>query len=249
MKKYWKLLNKIEKRIKNKTMEGLHSKKISKGANSGESTQKYVDVDEIRDGVVVLKSGALRSILLVSSINFELKSTDEQDAIIQQYQGFLNSLDFPTQIMINSRRLNIEPYLDFLGEKEKKQTNELLRLQISEYRNFVKNLTEVSNIMSKSFYIVVPFSPIENTEGGIFNKISSIFSQKQQISKKREALETYKNQLWQRVDHITAGLGGIGLKLVPLQTEEIIELLYNSYNPNVYKNVIIKDIDKVELKN
>jgi hypothetical protein len=228
-------------------MEKLHSKKIAGEKNGGNSTQKYVDVEEIRDGVIVLKSNSLRSVLLVSSINFDLKSTEEQDAIIQQYQGFLNSLDFPTQILINSRRLNVEPYLDFLGEKEKKQTNELLRLQISEYRNFIKNLTEVSNIMTKFFYIVVPFSPIENKEGGMFNKISTLFSPKQEIIKKRETFETYKNQLWQRVDHIIAGLSGIGLKIVPLQTEEIIELLYNSYNPNVFKSVIIKDVDKVEL--
>jgi len=227
-------------------MERLHSKKIS-GEKSGNSTQKYVDVEEIRDGVIVLKSGSLRSILLVSSINFDLKSTEEQDAIIQQYQGFLNSLDFPAQILINSRRLNVEPYLDFLGEKGKKQTNELLRLQISEYRNFIKNLTEVSNIMTKFFYIVVPFSPIETKEGGLFNKVSALLSPKQEIMRKRETFETYKNQLWQRVDHIIAGLSGIGLKIVPLQTEEIIELLYNSYNPNVFKSVIIKDVDKVEL--
>jgi hypothetical protein len=227
-------------------MEKLNSKKSDTG-NSGNSTQRYVDVEEIRDGVIVLKNGSLRSILLVSSINFDLKSTDEQDAIIQQYQGFLNSLDFPLQILINSRRLNVEPYLDFLGEKEKKQTNELLRLQISEYKNFIKNLTEVSNIMTKFFYIIVPFSPVESKEGGIFNKISAIFSPRQEVLKKREAFEMYKNQLWQRVDHISSGLSGIGLKLVPLKTEEIIELLYNSYNPNVCKNVIIKDIDKVEL--
>ncbi len=228
-------------------MEKLHLKQNAGGGNSGSSTQKYVDVEEIRDGVIVMKNGSIRSILLVSSINFDLKSTEEQDAIIQQYQGFLNSLDFPAQILISSRKMNIEPYLDFLSEKGKKQTNELLRLQISEYKNFIKNLTEVSNIMTKFFYIVVPFSPIESKEGGLFNKISALFAPKQEIMKKRENFETYKNQLWQRVDHIIAGLSGIGLKIVPLQTEEIIELLYNSYNPNVYKGVIIKDIDQVEL--
>ncbi|MFA5777427.1 MAG: hypothetical protein WC906_03240 [Parcubacteria group bacterium] len=228
-------------------MENLHSKKLIREANSGTSTQQYVDVEEIKDGVIILKNSSLRSVMLVSSINFDLKSTDEQDAIIQQYQGFLNSLDFSTQILISSRRLNIEPYLDFLGEKEKKQTNELLKLQISEYRNFIKNLTEISNIMTKLFYIVVPFSPIENKEGGIFDKVSSIFSPKQEISRKKENFETYKNQLWQRVDHVISGLSGIGLKIVPLKTEEIVELMYNSYNPNVYKSVIIKDVDKIEL--
>jgi len=101
--------------------------------------------------------------------------------------------------------------------------------------------------MTKFFYIVVPFSPVESKEGGIFNKISAIFSPQQEVLKKREFFETYKNQLWQRVDHVISGLSGIGLKLVPLKTEEIIELLYNSYNPNVFKSVVIKDIDKIEL--
>jgi hypothetical protein len=228
-------------------MENLHSKRLAAEKNSGNSTQRYVDVEEIKDGVIVLKNSSLRSVMLVSSINFDLKSTEEQDAIIQQYQGFLNSLDFSTQILISSRRLNIDPYLDFLGEKERKQMNELLRLQISEYKNFIKNLTEISNIMTKFFYIIVPFSPVENKEGGIFDKVSSIFSPKQEILRKKENFETYKNQLWQRVDHVISGLSGIGLKIVPLKTEEIVELLYNSYNPNIYKSVIIKDVDKVEL--
>ena len=113
-------------------MEVLHSKKLG-GNVSGASTQKYVDVEEIKDGVVVLKNGSLRAILLVSSINFDLKSTEEQDGIINQYQGFLNSIDFPLQILISSRRINLDPYLEFVKDKEQHQTNELLRFQISEY--------------------------------------------------------------------------------------------------------------------
>ena len=228
-------------------MELLHSNKLS-GGGGGASTQKYVDVEEIRDGVIVLKNGALRSVLLVSSVNFDLKSTEEQDAIVGQYQSFLNSLDFPTQIVISSRKLNIKPYLEFLKNKESQQRNELLRLQISEYMNFIKNLTEVSNIMSKFFYIVVPFSPVETKEGGLFKKISSVFNPKQAITQKREAFETYENQLWQRVDHIIAGLSGIGVKVTPLSTGEIVELLYNSYNPTVYTKSITKETDKLELK-
>jgi len=143
--------------------------------------------------------------------------------------------------------LNINPYLDFLTEKEKKQPNELLRLQISEYKNFIKNLTEVSNIMSKIFYIVVPFSPVESNQGGFFQKLLSIFNPKQATLAKREMFETYKSQLWQRVDHIVAGLSGIGVHIAPLNTEEIIELLYNSYNPSIYTSTIIKNISDIEL--
>ncbi len=125
-------------------MEFLTPKKHESDASS---TQKYVDVEDVRDGIIVLKNGSIRCILLVSSINFDLKSSDEQDAIISQYQGFLNSLDFPLQIIVHSRRFRVEPYLEKLVEEEKHQENELLRFQISEYRNFVRNLTDVSNIM------------------------------------------------------------------------------------------------------
>lgn len=228
-------------------MELLHSKKLS-GAESGASTQKYVDVEEVKDGVIILKDGSLRAVLLVSSINFELKSTEEQEAIINQYQNFLNSLDFPVQVLISSRKLNIGPYLDYIKEKEHQQTNELLRLQMSEYRNFIKNLTDISNIMSKYFYIVVPFHPVESKEGGFFSRISAMFHPKQAAGEKKEILETYKNQLWQRLDHISAALTGVGLKLVPLKTDEMLELLYNSYNPSVFTATVIKDVDQLELE-
>jgi type IV secretory pathway VirB4 component len=218
------------------------------GGGGGLSTQKYVDVEEIRDGVIVLKNGSLRAVLLVSSINFDLKATEEQDAIINQYQNFLNSLDFPIQIVISSRKLNITPYLDFLKKKESELTNELLSLQLSEYRNFIKNLTDVSNIMSKFFYVVVPFYPIESAKGGFLDKFLGGKNSQSQVSRKRELFETYKNQLWQRVDHISAGLSGTGLKITMLKTEELIELLYNSYNPTTNSSSIIRGIEKVELR-
>lgn len=132
-------------------MESLHSKSLTTSSGDGLSTQKYVDVEEVRDGVIVLKNGSLRAVLLVSSINFDLKATEEQDSIIGQYQNFLNSLDFPIQIIVSSRKLNINPYLDYLKKKETQLTNDLLRLQLAEYQNFIKNLTDVSNIMSKFF--------------------------------------------------------------------------------------------------
>ncbi|EKE16017.1 MAG: hypothetical protein ACD_11C00054G0007 [uncultured bacterium] len=226
-------------------MELLHSKNLTSG-DAGSSTQKYVDVDEIKDGVIVLKNGSLRSILMVSAINFDLKSTEEQDGIISQYQSFLNSLDFPLQIMISSRKLNIEPYFEYLKKQESKLTNELLIFQIAEYRKFIKNLTEISGIMSKFFYVVVPFSPIESSKG---NFIENFFGgSSKDTDRKKQMFEVYKNQLWQRVDHIVAGLGGTGVKAVPLKTEEIIELMYNSYNPVTEHNTLLKNTDKLELK-
>lgn len=228
-------------------MEFLHSNKLS-GGEKGASTQEHIDVEEIKDGTIVLKSGALRSILLVSSINFDLKSGEEQALIIQQYQNFLNSLDFPVQIIVSSRKMNITPYLEYLEGMEKKQTNEILRFQTSEYRSFIKSLVDISNIMTKSFYVVVPFSPVESQEGGFFQKLTAIFSSKQGILKKREWFETYKSQLWQRVDYVINALSGTGVQVTQLKTDELIELLYNSYNPNVFTNTIIKDVNKIEFK-
>jgi len=229
-------------------MEFLHSEKLISG-KKGASTQKYVDVEEIKDDVIVLKNGSLRAILLVSSINFDLKSSEEQDAIIGQYQNFLNSLDFPIQIVISSRKFNIKPYLDILEKKEIQQENELLKFQISEYKNFVENLIKVSNIVSKFFYIVIPFYPVESREQGLLDKITAIFNPRQITAEKKVLFETYKNQLWQRADHISAGLSGIGVRVTLLKTEEIIELLYNSYNPSVFTNTIIKNrLDEIDFE-
>lgn len=228
-------------------MEKLYSKKIT-SQTSTSATQKYLDVAEVKEDTIVLKNGAMRAVLAVSAINFELKSTDEQEAIVNQYQNFLNSIDFPLQILISSRKLNMENYLEFLTEHEKQQPNELLRLQISEYRNFIDQLVSQSNIMDKNFYIIVPFSPIENENKGFFSNIGSLINPRRNILEKRENFETYKSQLFQRVDHITAALSGIGLRLVPLKTQELIEILFNSYNPSVYNFVGLADSSKLELK-
>jgi hypothetical protein len=228
-------------------MEFLHSKKLAKEPASS-PTQKYLDVAEIKDDVIVLKSGALRSILAVSAINFDLKSTDEQEAIIGQYQNFLNSVDFPVQIIISSRKLDMRNYFDFITSKEKNQPSELLRLQLSEYRNFIEQLIQGSDIMEKNFYIIVPFSPIENKDTNFFSNISNIMNPQKNILEKRENFETYRNQLLQRVDHIIASLSGIGLRIAPLKTDEIIELLFDSYNPEIFNASGLKDIEKLELQ-
>lgn len=229
-------------------MEFLNPKNQNPGTSSKSSTQQYVDVDEIRDGVVILKNGSLRAILLVSSLNFDLKSSDEQEGIILQYQNFLNSLDFPVQIVISSRRLNIEPYLALLSAREKEQENDLLRFQIEGYKKFVKELTESSSIMSKYFYAVVPFSSAEDEKSGAKDKILGLFKPKEAASNRPELFQTYRSQLLQRVGHVTAALSATGVHVTMLQTEEVIELLYNSYNPSVFSSAILKNIDQIELK-
>jgi len=228
-------------------MERLHNDNLS-GKTTTAAAQKFLEIAEIKEDVVVLKNGSLRAVLEISSINFDLKSTAEQEAIITQYQNFLNSVDFPMQILITSRKLNIESYLDFLNDKEKHQTNELLRLQLSEYREFIRNLVSASNIMDKNFYIIIPFSPIENKQQGFFGNLFNMMNPKKNIIEKRETFDTYKNQIYQRVDHVIAALSGIGLRIIPLKTQELVELFFYAYNPSVYNSASIEDISKLEIK-
>lgn len=228
-------------------MESLHSEKITKKASTS-PTQQFLDVAEVKEDTIVLKNGSLRSVMAVSAINYDLKSSEEQDAIVNQYQNFLNSLDFPVQILISSRKLNMNNYLEFIESREKEQNNELLRLQISEYKNFIGQLVTVSNIMEKNFYIIVPFSPIESKETGFFSNLTNMLNPQKNILEKREAFETYRNQLFQRVDHVIAGLSGIGLRIVPLQTQDLIELLYESYNPKVFNEEELGKVEELDLK-
>ncbi len=197
-------------------------------------SQDILQIEEIRDGVLILKDNSLRVVLMASSLNFALKSADEQTAVVLQYQNFLNSLDFSVEFFIESRKLNIEPYIDTLKEAERKQTNELLRIQISEYAEFVRTFVKASNIVTKSFYIVVPFTPplFESPKAGIMSLFSGFSGGK----KKSEFMapgkfEEYKSQLWQRSDSVAQGLVRAGVRAVPLNTEELIELFYGLYNP------------------
>lgn len=228
-------------------MEKLYSSKITKSTPSN-ATQKYLDIAEIKDDIVLLKNGSFRAVLAVSAINFDLKSSDEQTAIIEQYQNFLNSIDFPIQILISSRKLDIENYMNFLNEKEKVQPNELLKFQIAEYKNFVTQLISVSNIMDKNFYIIVPFSPIENVKQGFFSNLMDKFNPQKNIMEKRANFETCKSQLFQRVNHVAVALSGIGVKMIPLKTQELIELMFNAYNPSSDNKISLTDINNLEIR-
>ncbi|KKU53226.1 MAG: hypothetical protein A3G60_00295 [Candidatus Ryanbacteria bacterium RIFCSPLOWO2_12_FULL_47_9c] len=200
------------------------------------ASQELVPIEEIRDGVVILKDGSLRAVLMASSLNFALKSPDEQDAIIMQYQNFLNSLDFSIQFFIQSRKLNIDPYLDTLRERKKAETNELLRIQITEYISFVKDFVESGSIVSKSFYIVVPFIPsnLASIQKGIGGVLGSLFGKRggqNEAFMDDEKFSEYRTQLWQRLDTVIGGLIRTGVRAVPLTTEELIELYYGLYRP------------------
>lgn len=231
-------------------LDFLSGKDQKKSQNSaiGSSMQEYLDVSEIKDGVVVLKDGSLHMVLAVSSINFDLKSDTEQEAIIFAYQRFLNSLDFPIQILVMTRKFDIKPYIHTLERKKETERNVLMRNQIDDYVLFMKELVSVSNIMSKLFYVVVPFYIIESDKQGLMNRISSTIQPKKVILEKREEFETYKNQLLQRVDEIRESLSGTGIRMVPLKTQELIELYYNCYNPSEFEHISIPDPKNLNLE-
>ncbi len=193
------------------------------------SIQKHIQIKEIKDDVIILKNKGIRAILMATSLNFDLKSTEEQDALIYKYQDFLNSIDFPIQIMIASRKFDIDPYIQALKEKQIDQENELLKIQALEYTDFIKGLTEITNIMTESFYVVIPYSPFTVQNMGIFKKVFKV--NKKKVTKEMEFKEL-KNNLWQRVEFVATGLRGMGIKTAALNTEELVELFYKLYNPN-----------------
>ncbi|HEY4527757.1 MAG TPA: hypothetical protein VJL09_01820, partial [Candidatus Paceibacterota bacterium] len=192
-----------------------------------QSAQEFLPIEEIRDGIVLLKDGTMKIVLMASSLNFALKSAEEQEAIIFQYQNFLNSLDFSVQFFIQSRRLNITPYLDTLREAASAQPNELLKIQTNEYVEFVKNFVSSSNIVAKNFYVVVPFQPppFQTPHGALDALLGSFIKSRPKFTRiSDEKFEEYKTQLWQRVDTVSQGLIRSGVRLAPLNTEELVEL-------------------------
>jgi type IV secretory pathway VirB4 component len=184
------------------------------------TTQQFLEIEEIKGGVLVLKDKSLRGILAVSSLNFALKSEEEQNAIIYQFQNFLNSLDFPIQIYIQSRRLNLTGYLERLEEREKEQKDELLKIQTRSYIDFIKSLMAGGSIMTKNFYVVVPFHPI---------LVPAMKGKAPTLTE--EEFERAKTQLWERMEFVAHGLRRCGLFCAPLNTQELIELFWSIYHP------------------
>ena len=206
--------------------------KPDKTTIKGPTTQEFVAIDEIREGVVILKNGGLRAVLMCSSRNLELESIDGQNAVISAYADFINSFDWPIQMIIHSRKLDINPYILTLTEKLKTQENELLKIQTAEYIDFIRNFVTLSDIMTKRFYVGIPFDSIESRTEGPIEKITSLLSKnrsKNVLSEER--FKEYKGQLLQRVEHVILALAHVSIKASQLQTDELIELFYNLYNP------------------
>ncbi len=201
---------------------------------SNASTKDFVEISQLRGNLAVLKNGSLRSVIDVSSINFDLKSQEEQTAIIQGFQNFLNYVDFPLEILATSRRLDIQPYLKSLESLQTTTTNELLKIQAIEYTKFIKGLTELANIMSKKFYVIVPFYPVENKQAskGIFDTIKSIISPGNFIATLSDQdIQNYRTQMEQRLSVIMGALSSLGLQVKVLEEDQLKNLFFSYYNP------------------
>jgi hypothetical protein len=200
--------------------------------------QQFVPIKEVRDGIAILEDGSMRALLITSALNFSLKSQDNQQAIIYQFQSFLNSLDFSIQIFVESRRLDIRPYIALLEERYKMQTSDLFKLQTREYIEFIKKFTELEHIMTKSFFVIVPYSPaIVQAGQGIQNSLSALTGKTTKTKaatnteQKADIFEENKSQLEQRMGVVESGLTRCGIRVARLGNEEIVELFYKIFNP------------------
>ncbi len=217
-------------------------------SNQGTSLQEKMDIAEIREDVVVMKDGSLRAVITTTALNMDLKSEEEQQAIIHNFQQFLTTFDFSFQIVVSSRKFNINPYINQLEKKIKLEENILLKNQIKDYVDFVEELVDLSSIMSKLFYIIIPFYVVDLKQQGILKKIFSMTNKKKELIQNHESFETYKNQLFQRTEQVNSSLSSMGLSGVMLKTEELIELYYNSYNPSEFEYVDLDNISSLDLE-
>ena len=204
------------------------------------ATQDFVPIKEIRDGIVILKDGSMRAVVMASSVNFALKSADEQQGIIMQFQNFLNGLDFSIQISIQSRELDIRPYISMLEGRYKNEVGDLMKIQIREYIQFVKNFVDQTSIMTKTFFVVIPFSPSVQFIPSS-NPIDQLVGKKPITATKttNDHFEENRSQIEQRIGTVSQGLSRCGIRTVQLGTEEIVELFYKIFNPGDMEKPII----------
>jgi len=216
--------------------------------SSAPSTQRYLPFSEIRDDCLIMNDGTLRGVIMTSSINFALKSEDEQEAVVQSYTSFLNGLTFQLQIIIQSRPVRIDNYIESIEKQENKTTNELLKLQLREYKTFIRELVTLGDIMSKKFYIVVPYAPGKESYRDFFSRITDIFSVGSAVTISRMNFEKNKEELSKRIDQVISALGSMSLTSRRLDTQALIELFYNSYNPVSAYQQPMADIEKMEFE-
>lgn len=214
------------------------------------ATQVHLKIGEIRDDVLVLKNGGIRAILKANSINFNLKSEEEQNAITYGYQGFLNALEFPIQIVVRSKKLDIDDYIDHIKKIGEKQENPLLKEQTMEYADFVKKLVEYTDIMQKEFFVIIPFDPLRSKDVSFVQKFLQRLRPRDnylEVKKRHQEFDQLKKNLAQRINVVESGLGRCGIATKQLTTSEIIELYYNVYNPQIARTEKLRNLDKLTI--
>lgn len=219
------------------------------------STQNTLQVAEVRDGIVIMNDGSFRSVIMAKSINFDLMSPQEREAVEFSYQGFLNSLYFPVQITVRSQKVDLEPYIQKLDKIRSEHDNMLLALLMEDYINYMDQLSQQTNIMDKKFYIVIPFFPTVDVQKALTDSkkllggISSLFSRKpdMQVTINEGDLENAKNELRNRVQAVLNGLMQCGIQGLPLDTQELIELYYDAYNPDTATRQELKNFNDLSV--
>jgi type IV secretory pathway VirB4 component len=216
-------------------------------ARSNKSTQSTLLISEIKDGVVVLRDGSIRGVILGSAINFDLMSGAEQESVEYAYQGFLNSLHFPVQIVIKSQKLDITGYLEKLDGLRNEQPNELLGALMEDYIANIRSLVEEVNIMDKQFYIVIPYFPptVEQRKLNLVEGLKTAFEPTQVITVSEEDFRQYKQELSQRMALAANGLSQMGIRAISLGTQELVDLYYAWYNPDVAANQKLIDTSQL----
>ncbi len=215
------------------------------------STQRYLKIAEIHDNTIVLKDGNVRAVLQTTSVNFNLKSEDEQNAIIYSYQSFINSLSFPIQILVKSKKLDIDRYLETLKKIAEKQKNQLLQRQTFEYLEYIRRLVEYADIMEKKFYVIVPYDRTVTTlKQNIFKQFWANINPEDSAMKAKDRRKEFDNLhkgLLQRVGEIKGSLENMGLKAEQLTTSQLIELFYSTYNPLLARNQKLDNLDQFKM--
>lgn len=222
-----------------------NKEKVKKtGGNPNAATQTHLRIAEIKDDILVLKNGGVRAVLECGSINFNLKSEHEQEAIIASYRSFLNTIDFPVQIVIDSKKVDLDDYLNRLKQKADAQTNELLKNQTLEYIDYISRLLDYVDIMDKKFYVVVPFETFTSKKVSIFTRFLERFRQgdtRSAFMSRLKQFDNLKNGLDARVETVINSLGNCGLEVSRLNTRELIEYFYEAYNPEISRNESLND--------
>lgn len=212
------------------------------------STQNSLQIAEVRDGIVIMNDGSFRAVVMVKSINFDLMSPQEQEAVEYSYQGFLNSLYFPVQIFLRSTKVDLRDYIEKLDKIRTEHDNMLLALLMEDYINYIDGLSQQTNIMDKNFYVILPFFPVLDSQQALtqsknfLSGFGGLFSKKEQhVIINEPDLENAKTELRNRVQAVLAGLQQCGIQGLPLDTQELIELYYNTYNPDTATRQQLKD--------